>query len=185
VRTVGCGNVILSSVHGRPTTSKTFTCIQSSNPIALCAKHRNRRLEKGIHRHGNWNTIGYTSKKWYSGLRERRRRDGKQDNICKIERLEPQKASSGIWNACLRRLLSYPICFIPSISVWSSIWWTGWRPSSKNIPGSTNSTSSGRWCLHSLASLDSTSHIARWRNGVVRRWKHSGVWLFQISRRLF
>ena len=32
---------------------ETVTCIQSSSPIALCAKHRNCRLEKGIHRHGN------------------------------------------------------------------------------------------------------------------------------------
>jgi len=53
VRTVGCGNVILSSVHGRLTTSKTFTCIQSSSPIALFSKHRDRHLEKGIHRRGN------------------------------------------------------------------------------------------------------------------------------------
>jgi len=53
VRMVGYDNVILSSVHGRLTTSKTFTCIQSNSPIALCAKHRNRRLEKGIHRRGN------------------------------------------------------------------------------------------------------------------------------------
>jgi hypothetical protein len=30
-----------------------------------------------------------------------------------------------------------------------------------NIPGSTNLTSSGWWCLHNLASLNSTSDIAR------------------------
>jgi hypothetical protein len=39
VRMVGCGNVILSSVHGRLTTSITFTCIQSSSPFGLCAQH--------------------------------------------------------------------------------------------------------------------------------------------------
>jgi len=125
VWTVGCGNVILSSVHGRLTTSKTFTCIQSSSPIALCAKHRNRRLDNGIHRLGNWETIGYTPKNRYSRLREMRWRDGKQDNIWKIKQLEPQKVSSGIWNASLRQLLLYPIFFIPSILVCFSIWWTG------------------------------------------------------------
>jgi len=113
------------------------------------------------------------------------RRDGKQDNSWMIERLEPQTGSSGIWCASLRRLLSYPIFSILSISVWLSIWWTGYCHSSNNIPGSTNSTSSGRWCLHILALLKWTSHIAMWRNGVVRRWKHSGVWLLQFSPRLF
>jgi len=49
VQTVRCGNVILSSVHGRLTSSKTFTCIQSSSPSALCAKPQNRHLGKGIH----------------------------------------------------------------------------------------------------------------------------------------
>jgi len=53
VRMVGCGNVILSSVHEWLTTLKTFTCTQSSSPIALSTKHRNCHLEKGIHRHGN------------------------------------------------------------------------------------------------------------------------------------
>jgi len=125
VRTVGCGNVILSSVHGWLTTLKTFTCIQSRSPIALHVNHRNRRLEKGIHRCGNWETIGYTPKKWYSRLREMRRRDGKQDNIWTIEWLEPRKASSGIWNASHWWLLLYPIFFIPSISVCLSIRWTG------------------------------------------------------------
>jgi hypothetical protein len=37
VRMVRCGNGILTSVHGRLTTSKTFTCIQSSNHITWCA----------------------------------------------------------------------------------------------------------------------------------------------------
>jgi len=96
VRMVGCSDVILSSVHARLTTSKTFTCIQSSSPIALCAKHLNCHLEKGIHPRDDWETIGYTSKRWYSRVREMRLRDGKQNNIGKIEWLEPQKASSGI-----------------------------------------------------------------------------------------
>jgi len=40
-------------------------------------------------------------------------------------------------------------------------------------------------CLHILASLDSTSHIARWHNGAERRWKHSGIWLVQYLQQLF
>jgi len=70
-------------------------------------------------------TIGYTSKRWYSWAREMRQREKKQDNIWKIEWLEPQKESSGIWNASLRRLLSYPIFFTPCISVCLSNRWTG------------------------------------------------------------
>jgi len=62
--TVGCGNVMLASVHGRLTTAKTFSCALTSSPIALSGKHKNRSLEKGIHRHGNWETIGYTSIRW-------------------------------------------------------------------------------------------------------------------------
>jgi len=125
VRKVGCGNVILSSVHGRLTISKTFTCIRWSSSIALCVKHRNRRLERGIHRRGNWETISYTSKRWSLGLRELRRRDGKHNNIWKFKQLQPQKMTSGIWNASLWRLLLYPIFFILSMLVCSSIWWTG------------------------------------------------------------
>ena len=49
VRTVVCSNVILSSVHGQLTTSKTFTCVQSTSPIALWAKLRNNHPKKGIH----------------------------------------------------------------------------------------------------------------------------------------
>jgi hypothetical protein len=124
VQMVGCGNVMLSSVHEWLTTWKTITSSQSSSPIALRAKHRNCCLEKWIHCRGNLETIGYTSKKWYLRHREMRHRDGKQGNIWKIEPLEPQKASAGIWNASLRRLLWYPIFFILSISVCVSIWWT-------------------------------------------------------------
>jgi len=182
---VGCGNVILSSVHWWLTTLKTFLCIESRSPIALCANHQNRHLEKGIHCCGSWETIGYTSKTWYLRLREMRRQYGKQDNIWKIEQLEPQKVSSGIWNASLRWLLSYQIFFILHISVCVSVRWPGKHPSSDNIPESTNSTSSGRWCLQIPASLASTSHIARCPNEVVRRWKHWDVWLFQFSRWLF
>jgi len=80
---------ILSSVHRWLTTSKPFPCTRSSSPIALCANHWNHGLEKGIHCHGNWQTISYTSKGWYSPLTEMRWRDGKQDNIRKIQRLEP------------------------------------------------------------------------------------------------
>jgi len=125
VRTVGCNNVIRSSVHGRLTTSKTFICIQSCRPIALCEKHGNRNLEIGIYCPGNWETIGYTFKKWYLRLRVKRWRDGKQENMWKNERLEHQKASSGIWNASLRRLLLYLIFIIPSIPVSLRIWCTG------------------------------------------------------------
>ena len=124
VRTVGCGNVFMSSVHGWLTTSKTFTYIQSSSPIAPSAKHWNRHFEKGIYHPRNWETIGNTSTKWYSRLREMRQRNGKQDNIWKIERLKPQKVSSGIWNAPLQRVLSYPIFFIPSITLCLRIWGT-------------------------------------------------------------
>jgi hypothetical protein len=185
VRKVGCVNVILSSVHVQLTTSKTFTCIESSSPITLCAKHRNHHIEKGIHCCGNRETVGYTSKKCYSGLREMTQRDPKKDNICNIEWLEPKKASLRIWNVSFQWLLSYPICYIPFISVCSSIWWTRYRPFSNINPGLPISTSSGRWCLHILALLGSTSHIVMWRNGVVRRWKHWGVWLFQFSWWLF
>jgi len=47
------------------------------------------------------------------------------------------------------------------------------------------STSCGRWCLHILASLDSTRHTARWSIRVERRGKHQGMWLFQFSWRLY
>jgi len=179
-RIVRCATVILSYVHGQQTTSKTFTWTRSSSPVAQCVKHRNRHLEMRIHRGGNGETIGYTSKRWYSWLGEMRQRDGNQDNIWNVERMEPQEACSGIWNASPRWLLLYPILFIQAISVPFSIWSTGWCPSLNNIPGSTNSTSSGWWCLHILASLNWTSHIARWCIGVVRRWKHFCGWLFQL-----
>jgi len=52
VSTGGCGNDIHSSVNGLLNTSTTFTCIQSSSPIALCVMHLHRRLDKGIHCHG-------------------------------------------------------------------------------------------------------------------------------------
>jgi hypothetical protein len=175
VRMVWCGNVIALCVHGRLTTLKTFTCTESGSLIALCAKHINRGLEKGIYRGGNWKTIGWTSKRWCSRLSEMGSKYGKHDNIWNNKRLEPLKASSGIWNASLPRQSSYPIFFIPSILVSLSIWWTGVCPSLNNIPGSTHLTSSGWWCLHNLASLISTCYIARKHNGVVRRWKHSGV----------
>jgi len=58
VRTAWCGNVILSSAHGRPTTLKTFTCTPSCSPIVLCVKHRNCCLENGIHHRGSWERIG-------------------------------------------------------------------------------------------------------------------------------
>jgi hypothetical protein len=38
-QTVACGNVILWSVHGWVTPSKTFTCTQSSIPFALGVNH--------------------------------------------------------------------------------------------------------------------------------------------------
>ena len=66
-----------------------------------------------------------------------------------------------------------------------SNWWIVQCPSSNNIPALTISTNSGNWCLHILTSLDSTSHLARWCNGVVMRWKHSGRWLFQCPPWLF
>jgi len=104
VRMVGCGDVILSSVHGRLTPLISFTSIQSSSPIALYAKHSNHRLERGNRRHGNCETIDYASKRWYSRLREMRRWDNKQAIICRIARLEPRMASSAIWNASLQQL---------------------------------------------------------------------------------
>ena len=156
---VGCGNVILSSVRGQLTTSKTCTCTQSSSPIALCAMHRNCRLEEGSHPRGNWETIGYTSKRWDSHPREMRQRDGKQVNIWKIEWLEPQKASSGTLNASHQWLLSYLIFFILSILVCMIIWWTRSYSSSNNNQGSENLPRSGWWCLHILALLHSTGHI--------------------------
>jgi len=125
VPTVGCGIGILSSVHVRLATSKTFTWTRSSIPIALCAVHQNRRLERGIHHCGDWETIGNTSERWHSWLREMRRRTGKRENIWMIKRLDPQKASSGIWYESPGRLWSYPISFVPSIQVCWSIWWSG------------------------------------------------------------
>jgi len=38
--------------------------------MALCVKHRNCRLEKGIHCCANWETISYPFKRWYLWLRE-------------------------------------------------------------------------------------------------------------------
>ena len=73
----------------------------------------------------NWETIGYISKRWYLRLWVIRLWDRKQDNIRKMQRLEPQKLSSGIWNTSLQSLLQYPIFLIPSISVCLSMWWTG------------------------------------------------------------
>jgi len=64
VQMVVCGNVILSSVHGRLISSKTFSGTQSSSPIALCVKHRNHLLEMWIHCRHNWKRIVYTSKRW-------------------------------------------------------------------------------------------------------------------------
>jgi len=93
-------------------------------------------------------------------------------------------ASCGIWNASPRRLIWYLISFIPSLLLCARIWRTLQLTSSTNIPGSRYSTSSQWWCLHILASLDSTSHIARWCNGVVRRWKNSAACLFQSLRQL-
>jgi hypothetical protein len=129
--------------------------------LALYGSRQRCRLEKWIHCRGNWVTVGYTSKRWYSQLREIRRKDKKEDNIRKIKWLEFQKASSGMWNASLWQQFLYQIFFVRSVLVWLSIWRTWSRPSLNNSPGSTNSTSSGRWCLHILALIDSTSHIPR------------------------
>jgi len=121
----------------------------------------------------------------HSRLREMRWWDRMQGHSRKIERLEPQRVSSGIWNSSTWRRLSYPISFIQCLLVCFSTWWTGYSTSSNNIPGSTHSTSSGGWCLNILASLDATSHVARWRKWVEKRWKHTGECSFQIQRRLF
>jgi len=98
VWTVRCGNVVLSSVHGWLTTSKAFTCAWSSSPITQSRKHKNGCLEKGIHCDGNWQTIQYTSTRWYLQLGEIRRRDGKRHNIWRMQQLEGQMVSSWIWN---------------------------------------------------------------------------------------
>jgi len=84
VQIVRCGNVILSSVHGWLTALKSVTCTQSSSPIALFVKHQNHCLEKVMHCLGNWETIGYTTKRWSLWLREMRWRDAKQDVIWMI-----------------------------------------------------------------------------------------------------
>ena len=251
VRAVRCGNVILSSLPGRLTTSKTFPCTRISSPIGLSGKHWIHQFEKGIHHYGNCDTIGYPAKRWCSQPGERWWRDRTLHNVWKIELLEPQKAYSGISNpspqllSCLevlislcqwlwcnlpllklaawvidrlyvdatclvtrynrhtfayacahstprahatiqhQGLLSYHQCFMQSISICSSIWWTGWCSAWNNIQGSTYSTSCGGWCLHILALLDSTSHIVRWPIGVERRWKHLRRWLFHFQWRLF
>jgi len=124
VQMVRCSNVILPSVDRQLSTSKTFTCGSSSSPIAQCAMHWNHDLEKRIHCCGNWETMGNTSKRWYSWLREVGWSDGKQEIIWKIKHSEAQKASSGIWNASPQRQLSSSISCIWSISVCLSIWWT-------------------------------------------------------------
>jgi len=185
VGTIRCINDILSPVHALLTPSKAFTAAWSSRPIAFCARHQNRRVKKGIHRQGKWETFCYTSKRSYSRLQEMRRQDGMQDTIWMIEWLAHRMASSGMWNASPQLRLSYTVSCLPCVLVWSSSWHTVSHPSSNIIPGSTNSTSSGRWCLHIMAALDSTSHIARWCKGVGGRWKHTGAWLFQISWWLF
>jgi len=166
---VGYSNVILSSVNWQLTTSNRFSCTRLSSPIAWCAKQWHCRLEKGIHGRGNWYTINYTSNRRYLPLREMRLRHGKHNNMWKIKRLEHQMASSGILNASAQQLLSYPNFSILFISVCLSIWWTGYQPSSNNMPGLTNSTNLWRWYLHMMASPDLTSHIARRHNGLVRR----------------
>jgi len=97
VQTVGSGNVILSSVHTWLTTLKAFTCTQPSSLNELCAKQRNCGLDKGIHCSGNWETIGFRSKRWYSWLRENEQIDGKEFNGCILERLQSQKACPGVY----------------------------------------------------------------------------------------
>jgi hypothetical protein len=144
VEAVGWGNVNLSSVDGWLTSFQTFIYTHWSCPIAICAMHWNHRFENGIHCRGNWETIGNTSKRWYVWLRELSGRDEKHDNIWTVKQLESQKTSSGIWEACPKQLVLYLIVFIPSISACLNMWWSGWCPSTNNIPGTTNSTSS-RW----------------------------------------
>lgn len=125
VRTVGCGNITLSSFRGRLTTLKIFNCIQSSSPVALCAKHQYSHLETKIHHHGNWETIVYNSNRWSSGLSEMIERNKTVEPICQIERLKPLKASSRIWNVSCWYQWLYPIIIIQSVTVWLIIWWTG------------------------------------------------------------
>jgi len=116
-----------------------------------------------------WETVGYTSKRWYSLLRETRLRYVKQDNIWIIEQLEAQKSSCGKSNESPQYLQSFAILFILFILVCLSICWTGYHPSLNNIPQLTNSTSADPKCLHFLASLNPTCHLARWLNAVVKR----------------
>jgi len=111
------GNVILSSVPWWLSTSKTSTCTRSSSSIIWCLQHRHCCLENGIHSHGNWETIGFTFKRWYLRLRVTRWRYKKWDNIWTIQLLEPLKEASGIWIASPRQWSLYPKFFILSISV--------------------------------------------------------------------
>jgi hypothetical protein len=101
------------------------SCTHSSSLVAQCVNHWNRCVQKGIHSGGNWNTIRYTSWRWFSRLRKIRQRDGLQDKMWMIKPLTSPKVSSGIWNASHQWQWSYLILFIRSISVYWSIWWTG------------------------------------------------------------
>jgi len=112
-----------------------------------------------------------------------------------MERWEPGQlledwvvgTSEGVfWNMkCISRRTIFGCDILHSIYCGMLKHWMDWViPFSNNIARSTNSTSSKRWSLCIVASLDSTSHIARWHNGVVMRWRHWCVWLFQFSWRL-
>jgi hypothetical protein len=91
VRTAGCVNVILSSLHGGLTASNVFTSIQWSSHIAFCAKYWHCCVEKRIHCLSNWGTITNTTKRWYYRLSEMRRWDRKQGNILFTELLNTTK----------------------------------------------------------------------------------------------
>jgi len=143
VQRVLWGNVIQSSFHGWLPTSKTSTPTQSSSLNAQHVKLQNYGLKKWRSSSGKSVTISYTSKGRYSSLGEMRQRDWKQDNTWKIEWLESENACSATWNEFRQQLLSFPIFINLLISVCFNSWLAGYGPSWKNIPGLTNSTSSG------------------------------------------
>jgi len=99
MQSVGCGNVILSSVYAWLTTLKTFTCTQSSSPITLFASHWTLGSVKGIHYCGNWEIIIYIIRRWYFRLSETRCGEIKPHAIWNIKQLKPDRASCEIYIA--------------------------------------------------------------------------------------
>jgi len=143
------------------------------------------RFEKGIHCQCNCMTISQRTRKCHSEPREMTLGDRKEDNIWKIDQLEPQIITSGTWNACPWELLLYLIFLVPFISRCLWIGWSQQHLRLSDISESSNSIYTGQLYLYILGSLASSAPIAEWCNVVVRRWKQTVKWSFPFLLQLF